>query len=109
MSANTRRWPTVNRMVAMIERRVCIRKIWRCNAGWGMTFVVPRSACEVVPQSKQELAHYGPGNKAVVYSYYNTLEQCVRAEYRVQVLKMTRPGRGWSGLTRATFVMGGAK
>lgn len=51
------KYPTVNKMIQRIERRVCIRKLWNCKAGWGM-----------------------------FYSYFPTLEQCIRMEYRYWVL-----------------------
>lgn len=53
--------PTVDEMIAAIEQQVCIRKLWRCNAGWGMSFHID--------------------GRDVVYRYYDTVEECVRGEY----------------------------
>jgi hypothetical protein len=89
----THKWPTVNRMVQMIERRICIRKLWRCRAGWGMVFVVPCDTAMPETQSARQRAEAGEGNKTVVYSYFDSLEHCVRAEYAVHVLGLNRPNR----------------
>lgn len=64
------KYPTVNKMIAAIEHRVCIRKLWNCKAGWGMSFVIGIELNE-----KWE-------DKVVVYSYFPTLEQCIKMEYR---------------------------
>jgi len=58
---------TIDEMIAAIEQRVCIRKLWRCNAGWGM-FTGP----------------YGlmADNEFSVQRYHDTLQKCVEAEYQ---------------------------
>ena len=59
---------TINQMIKEIEHRVCIREIWRCNAGWGIMF------------------HFSD-DRNEVYSYENTLEACVKKAWEYWVLK----------------------
>ena len=56
-------------MLAMIERRVGIRQIWRCRAGWGLCLLLPRDH----PDAKILLDPTRDFDD-VVYTYYPTLE-----------------------------------
>ena len=69
---------TIDDKIAEIEARICIRKLWRCNAGWAMIFV---------PDPLNE------PTKTMVSSYYDTVADCVDAEYEVHVLGKTRRTR----------------
>lgn len=97
---------TIDEMIAAIEERICIRKLWRCNAGWGM-FTIPLSAVDdyryhmerwyanrmeisatVADRPDQiELTRDGHRSdppiepEARVERYYPSLEACVCAEY----------------------------
>jgi MoaA/NifB/PqqE/SkfB family radical SAM enzyme len=94
---------TINGMINAIERLHCIRKIWNCKAGWGMMFV--RDFEEPHPpifakytminethkyfaklkEHSDKLLLLSEQNQ-VVYSYYPTLEACVKAEYQKRVV-----------------------
>jgi hypothetical protein len=89
---------TIDEMIAAIEQRVCIRQIWRCNAGWGMLTIELERVDEYRKQmsdfyvrtanppsrSARDLTLSEPPLEpaAIVQRYYPTLEECVRAEYR---------------------------
>lgn len=85
---------TIDEMIAAIEQRVCIREIWRCNAGWGMLTLSTHDvydyqcAMERWFQSRLERrvdmsqVHPPEEPQAKVDNYYPSLEECVRAEYR---------------------------
>ncbi len=70
---------TVNHMINAICRRICIRSIWHCKAGWGMQFVLMR---ELHP----DLISRAMDEEEVTYAYYPTLEACVKGEYNYWVL-----------------------
>lgn len=72
---------TINRMITAIEKKVCIRMIWRCRAGWGMKFVLEN-------------------NEEVVYGYQSTLEACVKENYGYWVLY--KNVRGYPKSTKLT-------
>ena len=64
---------TINGLISAIERKLAphgltIRKLWNCNAGWGMHYTIPQKA------------------DTTVYRYYPTLEACIKAEYKRIVL-----------------------
>ena len=69
---------TISEKIAAIEEVACIRKLWNCNAGWGMSFVL-------------DVAN-DPEN-VTTYAYYRDIEQCVDEEYDVHVLKLPRRSR----------------
>lgn len=86
---------TIDEMIAAIEQRVCVRKIWRCNAGWGM-FTIPLYAVEGHRKEMEtwyeRRLRYGaahprmhgdapPEPESIVNHYYPSLEECVRSEY----------------------------
>ena len=93
---------TINGMIKAIETRHCIRKLWRCRAGWGMMFVRVFDVPIQPPWPKPKDRNYGKKMAAhdewqaertrlwesnqVVYSYYPTVEACVKAEYRARVI-----------------------
>lgn len=66
---------TIDGKINRIQRTVnaqgySIRKFWYCNAGWGMSFV----PCGSTNTSDQ-----------FVYTYYNTIESCVKGNYKKMV------------------------
>jgi hypothetical protein len=96
--------PSVDSMLRAIERKVCIRKIWRCNAGWGIFFciyekdmpelyrklrmepnaVIPSDNCYIEEQRQRDLAQYGRC-KTVIFTYADTLTQCIQDAYKYWV------------------------
>lgn len=93
---------TINGMINAIEARHCIRKLWRCNAGWGMMFVRDYVMQTEPPWPGPKARNYDKKLAAyhkwsaerkwlcetnqVVYKYYPTVESCVKAEYRARVI-----------------------
>jgi hypothetical protein len=78
---------SVNRMMREIERRICVRELWRCSAGWGMMVILDPVPDEYRGREAQYL------QRGAVTAYYDTVEACVRAEYRVWVKGLSRPSR----------------
>lgn len=73
---------TVDGMIKVIEShvnayKVSIRKIWRCNAGWGINYYIKEMLL-----SREIVLDRKPIQETVVYSYYDSIEACIRAEYR---------------------------
>lgn len=73
-----KRVKTVDQMMKMIERRVCVRRIWRCRAGWGMFFLTDDDVPDKAMTGR-------------VYRYYPTLTACVREAYEYWVLGKDKP------------------
>ena len=83
---------SIDTMVSKIESRVCVRKIWRANAGWAMSFVLTDLQARALnAQGGRERDDYCA--HGIIFAYYDTLEDCVRAEYTVWVLGCERPKR----------------
>jgi hypothetical protein len=78
---------SINEMIAAIEEKVCIRNIWRCNAGWGMRFALNREQRLSLLPSNFILKGDDP---CTVFSYYNSLEECVKSEYAIWVEEKDR-------------------
>lgn len=93
---------TIDERVNEIRAVVCVRKLWLANAGWAMAFVFNEE------QQKQGWADnpaYRDPNYyryGTVIAYYDSIEECVAAEYAVWVEKKPRPERRtFDGRTRA--------
>lgn len=107
-----KKWPTVNAMVRAIERRVCVRKLWRCNAGWALSFVLDDAQARA--HGVYDLSGYKAERRraverptagwhsdlrleyerhGTVFAYYGSIEEAVRAEYLVWVKGEERPPR----------------
>ena len=122
----------IDRMMRAIERVVCVRKVWRCNAGWGMCFILTvaqareneittqlhdifqhelamKRRAELTakflklkkPTYEQVMAHVGAfpttddyEKDGTVFAYYDSLFECVLAEYLVWVRGAERMARG---------------
>lgn len=84
---------TINQMVKAIEANVCIRKLWRCRAGWGMMFVLTDEQFEdnLPPTLRNRPQDYEANGS--VFAYYNSIQECVEAEYAVWVCGKNRPLR----------------
>lgn len=77
---------TIDQMIAAIRSKVWIRKLWLCNAGWGMVFL-DGDMGNALPADLEPLPIDGkPSKQTIVFQYYTTLETCVRAEYIVHAL-----------------------
>lgn len=55
--------------LAVNELGYTIRKLWFCNAGWGMVYI---------PHDSEN---------TIVFTYYDTIEKCISEEYDRIVLK----------------------
>lgn len=82
-------------MIRAIEKRACIRKLWRCRAGWGMMFIRPHEELPMPSVTASAFARdeWTRERKAleeessVVEGYHPTLKACVQAEYN-RVVKL---------------------
>jgi hypothetical protein len=84
---------SVNQMVAALKRRVCIRDIWNCRAGWGMKFILqPGVNDKLLEYHKHAVDRADDGCVPMVYAYFPTLEECVRREYNWWVLGKSTKG-----------------
>lgn len=96
----------IDKMIEEIEAVVCIRKIWRCNAGWGMLFVLnPLNDPRQHPSPlglDLNLRGDSKDSKVTAYAYYGSLSECVKAEHAVWVKKQPRPARKRKREPRAT-------
>lgn len=83
---------SIDEMIQAIEEVVCIRKLWNCNAGWGMSFVLTEEQrAEYLPESLALAKEQR--NKSTTFKYYGSVEECVSAEYAVWVRGEPRPDR----------------
>jgi hypothetical protein len=57
---------------------IMIREIWHCNAGWGVIYHLG----ENTTYKAQSLR----GNKTIVFTYWDSIEQCINNEYKRIVL-----------------------
>jgi hypothetical protein len=86
------RKPTMDQMIDAIQEKVCIRKIWLCKGGWGTFFVLGADQRAEHGISETNFDEYR--RNGTVFAYYDSLEDCVRAEYDVWALGKERPRRG---------------
>lgn len=70
-------------MLEEIQKKVCVRKFWICNAGIGMFWLPYTSAVIATAVGDAE-------TRFAVYEYYDTLADCIECEYAVHVLGQPR-------------------
>lgn len=88
---NQNRPKTPNGIISAIERKlatmqIVIRKIWYCNAGWGISYVYGSSS-NIAPKDRLF-------KESVVFTYYKTIEECLKSEYDRIVLGINIKGSG---------------
>ncbi len=85
----------INTLIKHIELKLNannsgIREIWYCNAGWGIIYFLKplawnKSQYRTLKEQKSENVH-------VVFTYYNTIEECINGEYDRIILKTNNKG-----------------
>ncbi len=85
----------IDKMIEAIEKRACIRKLWRCRVGWGMAFIREHAEPTRPGPMAGKFAHAEwdrerkkiEEDHTVVAGYHPSLKACVRAEYN-RVVKL---------------------
>ncbi|MBF9687134.1 hypothetical protein IAI39_11625, partial [Streptococcus pseudopneumoniae] len=59
----------IDAMLRAIEKMVCVRGVWNCNAGWGVQLVLNQMQAKA---HSVDVMREGYSKHGTVFAYYNT-------------------------------------